>query len=193
MSHCHAMAEESDWPAGAGLTSTEAAARLARDGPNALPSADRVPLARMVATVLLEPMILMLLGAGSIYLVIGNVGEALFLLVSVLGVVALTLIQEHSALRALEALRDMSSPRALVVRDGRELRIASGEVVRGDLMVLHEGDRIAADGRLVEGQISADESLLTGESMPCQKMPSSQAPAADTSTQPAAGTSSLFA
>ena len=187
------MAEESDWPAGAGLTSTEAAARLARDGPNALPSADRVPLARMVATVLLEPMILMLLGAGSIYLVIGNVGEALFLLVSVLGVVALTLIQEHRAQRALEALRDLSSPRALVVRDGRELRIASGEVVRGDLMVLHEGDRIAADGRLVEGQISADESLLTGESMPCQKMPSSQAPAAETATQPVAGNSSLFA
>src|SRR5512133_3230388 len=109
-----------------GLTSAEAAARLARDGPNALPGTDRVPLARMAATVLLEPMILMLLGAGGIYLVIGNVGEALFLLVSVLGVVALTLIQEHRAQRALEALRDLSSPRALVVRDGQEQRIASG-------------------------------------------------------------------
>ena len=76
------MAEDFDGAAGAGLTSTEAAARLAREGPNALPSADRVPLARMIAKVVLEPMILMLLGAGGIYLVIGSVGEALFLLVS---------------------------------------------------------------------------------------------------------------
>ncbi|HMA06656.1 MAG TPA: HAD-IC family P-type ATPase, partial [Ramlibacter sp.] len=186
------MADDLQTPA-AGLTSPEAAARLAREGPNALPSADRVPLVRMIATVVLEPMILMLLGAGSIYLVIGNVGEALFLLVSVLGVVALTLIQEHRAQRALEALRDLSSPRALVVRDGQELRIASAEVVRGDVMVLHEGDRIAADGWLVEGQVSTDESLLTGESMPCQKLPSAPRPVADSATESAAGNSVLFA
>src|SRR5512141_2501178 len=118
MSSCRAMAD----PGAAlsrGLSSAQAAERLRLDGPNALPSAERLPLARMVAAVLMEPMILMLLGAGGIYLVIGNVGEALFLLVSVFGVVALTLIQEHRAHRALEALRDLSSPRALVIRDGR--------------------------------------------------------------------------
>ncbi len=177
----------------AGLTSAQAAERLRSDGPNALPGAERMPLARMVAAVLLEPMILMLLGAGGIYLAIGNIGEALFLLVSVLGVVALTLIQEHRAQRALEALRDLSSPRALVIRDGREQRIASGEVVRGDLMVLHEGDRIAADGWLVEGQVSADESLLTGESMPSQKMPSEPAPEREPAAATQAGDSALFA
>jgi Ca2+-transporting ATPase len=174
-----------------GLSSAQAAERLRLDGPNALPSAERLPLARMVAAVLMEPMILMLLGAGGIYLVIGNVGEALFLLVSVFGVVALTLTQEHRAHRALEALRDLSSPRALVIRDGREQRIASAEVVRGDLMVLHEGDRIAADGWLVQGQVSADESLLTGESMPSQKLPSANVPDAGASNP--AGDSVLFA
>ena len=187
------MAEAGALPRSRGLTSAEAAARLARDGPNALPSAERVPLARMAARVLLEPMILMLLGAGGIYLVIGNVGEALFLLASVLGVVALTLTQEHRAQRALEALRDMSSPRALVIREGRELRIASSEVVRGDLLVLHEGDRITADAWLVDGQISSDESLLTGESMPCQKMPSALPPEPDAGRQSGAPDSGLFA
>ena len=187
------MAEAGALPRSRGLTSAEATARLARDGPNALPSAERVPLARMAARVLLEPMILMLLGAGGIYLAIGNVGEALFLLASVLGVVALTLTQEHRAQRALEALRDMSSPRALVIREGRELRIASSEVVRGDLLVLHEGDRITADAWLVEGQISSDESLLTGESMPCQKMPSALPPEPDAGGQSGAPDSGLFA
>jgi P-type Ca2+ transporter type 2C len=175
-----------------GLTSAQAAERLRRDGPNSLPSAERLPLARMLSAVLMEPMILMLLGAGGIYLVIGNGGEALFLLVSVFGVVALTLIQEHRAQRALEALRDLSSPRALVIRDGRERRIASAEVVRGDLMVLHEGDRIAADGQLVQGQVSADESLLTGESMPSQKLPSARELDADEASA-RAGDSALFA
>ena len=187
------MAETGAWPPSQGLTSAEAAARLARDGPNSLPSAERKSLARIAAGVVLEPMILMLLGAGSIYLVIGNVGEALFLLFSVLGVVTLTLTQEHRAQRALEALRDMSSPRALVIRDGRELRIASSEVVRGDLLVLHEGDRITADAWLVDGQVSSDESLLTGESMPCQKMPSAQQPALEGAKESGAADSVLLA
>jgi Ca2+-transporting ATPase len=193
MSLFHSMAEADARPHSPGLTSAEAAARLARDGPNALPGAERKPFVRMVASVLLEPMILMLLGAGGIYLLVGSVGEALFLLVSVLGVVALTLTQEHRAQRALEALRDMSSPRALVIRDGRELRIASGEVVCWDLLVLHEGDRITADAWLVDGQVSSDESLLTGESMPCQKMPSPHQPGLDSAKEADAVDSGLFA
>jgi P-type Ca2+ transporter type 2C len=187
------MADAGGWPGRRGLTSQEAATRLATQGPNALPSSEHKPFFRMVGGVVLEPMILMLLVAGGIYLLIGDVGEAVFLLASVMAVIALTLTQELRAQRALEALRDLSSPRALVIRDGREQRIASGEVVRDDLIVLHEGDRIAADGWLVEGQIAADESLLTGEAMPSQKMPSPLPPEAERAVEAGAADASLYA
>ena len=86
-------------------------------------------------------------------------------------VIAITLFQEHKTQRALESLRDLSAPRALVIRDGEEIRIPGRDVVHGDLMILHEGDRIAADARLLEGELSVDESLLSGESVPVEKAP----------------------
>ena len=154
-----------------GLSSIEAAERLARDGPNQLPgSAPKSNLA-IVHEVLTEPMFLMLLAAGGIYLALGDKGEALFLLGSVFVIIGITLVQERRTQRALESLRELSAPRALVVRDGQERRIAGTEVVRGDLLVLHEGDRIAADARLLQGQLEVDESLLTGESVPVSKLP----------------------
>jgi P-type Ca2+ transporter type 2C len=153
-----------------GLTQVEAARLLVTEGQNALPGSEPKSLWRIVADVLLEPMFLMLLGAGSVYLLIGDTAEAIFLLGSVLAVIGLTLSQERKTQRSLEALRDLSAPRALVVRDGVELRIASREVVRGDMLVLHEGDRVAADAVLLHGQISTDESLLTGEAVPQDKL-----------------------
>jgi len=153
-----------------GLTSAEAAARLAADGPNALPSAARHGTLALALGVLREPMFLLLLAAAGIYLVLGDVHEALVLGVSILGVITISVVQERKAERALEALRDLSSPRALVVRDGERRRIAGREVVRGDLMILAEGDRVPADARLLEATgLAADESLLTGESLPVDK------------------------
>jgi len=146
-----------------GLDAQEAARRLAADGPNALPGSEAKPLLRIVGEVLAEPMFLMLLAAGGIYLLLGDTAEAAFLLVAVLAVIGLTLVQERKSQRALEALRDLAAPRALVIRDGAQLRIASREVVRGDVLVLREGDRVAADAVLLEGQVHTDESLLTGE------------------------------
>jgi P-type Ca2+ transporter type 2C len=154
-----------------GLTQTDAARILIAEGPNVLPGSEPKSLWRIVADVLLEPMFLMLLGAGTVYLLIGDTAEAIFLLGSVFAVIGLTLSQERKTQRSLEALRDLSAPRALVIRDGIELRIASREVVRGDMLVLHEGDRIAADAVLLQGQISTDESLLTGEAVPQDKLP----------------------
>jgi Ca2+-transporting ATPase len=154
-----------------GLSRDEAQGRLAADGPNALPGSEPKSLLRITAEVLAEPMFLMLLAAGSIYLAIGDAAEAAFLLLAVFAVIGLTLVQERKTQRALEALRDLSAPRALVVRDGVEERIASREVVRGDLLVLHEGDRVAADAVLLEGQLSTDESLLTGEAAPQVRLP----------------------
>jgi Ca2+-transporting ATPase len=153
-----------------GLSSTEAAERLAQDGPNQLPGSAPKSTLAIVREVLTEPMFLMLLAAGGIYLALGDKGEALFLLGFVFVVIGITLVQERRTQRALESLRELSAPRALVQRDGQERRIAGTEVVRGDLLVLHEGDRIAADARLLQGQLEVDESLLTGESVPVAKL-----------------------
>jgi P-type Ca2+ transporter type 2C len=154
-----------------GLTQDEAARRLLADGPNALPDSEPRSYLRIVADVIREPMFLMLLAAGTIYLLIGDKAEAVFLLAAVFGVIGLTISQERKTQRALEALRDLSAPRALVIRDGVELRIPSREVVRGDLLVLREGDRIAADSVLLDGRLSVDESALTGEAVPNNKVP----------------------
>ena len=154
-----------------GLDGATAARRLAEDGPNLLPGSTPKTLLAIVLGVLAEPMFVMLLVAGGIYLLLGDHAEALFLLAFVFVVIGITLAQERKTQRALESLRDLSAPRALVIRDGRELRIAGREVVRGDLLVLHEGDRIAADAQLVQGQLTVDESLLTGEAVPVDKLP----------------------
>ena len=161
-------------PARQGLSAAEAARRLATEGPNLLPGSAPKSTLAIVRDVVTEPMFLMLLAAGSIYLALGDRGEALFLLGFVFVVIGITLAQERKTQRALESLRDLSAPRALVIRDGQEQRIAGREVVRGDLLVLHEGDRIPADALLIEGQLAVDESLLTGEAVPVAKLPLAQ-------------------
>ena len=154
-----------------GLGHAEAARRLVEDGPNLLPGSTPKSMFAIVRGVLTEPMFLMLLVAGGIYLALGDRAEALFLLGFVFVVIGITLAQERKTQRALESLRDLSAPRALVIRDGEEIRIAGREVVRGDLLVLHEGDRIPADALLLEGQLAVDESLFTGEAVPVTKLP----------------------
>jgi len=148
-----------------GLSGAEAQRRLNESGPNTLPGGDRKPLHRIVLKVLAEPMFLMLLVAGALYLALGDRAEAAFLLAMIFAVIGLTLFQERRTQRALEALRDLSAPRALVIRDGQQLRVSGREVVPGDLLALHEGDRIAADAILLEGELEVDESLLTGEAI----------------------------
>jgi P-type Ca2+ transporter type 2C len=154
-----------------GLSDAEAAARLRTGGPNELPSADRRTPLRIAADVLREPMFLILLACGAIYLFLGDHQEALILLGFVIIVAVITLYQEQKTERALAALRDLSSPRAQVLREAKRRRIPGREVVWGDLLVLAEGDRVPADAALVEcHHLSADESLLTGESAPVRKM-----------------------
>jgi Ca2+-transporting ATPase len=153
-----------------GLTSSEAAARLAAEGRNALPAADRRSLLALSLNVVREPMFLLLVAAAAVYLALGDAHEAAVLAASIAGVVAITVAQERKAERALDALRDLSSPRALVVRDGERRRISGAEVVRGDLLILAEGDRVPADARLLDAAgLAADESLLTGESLAVEK------------------------
>jgi Ca2+-transporting ATPase len=149
------------------LSSTEAARRLAAEGPNALPAASERSILVIALQVLREPMFLLLVAAAGIYLLLGDRGEALVLAASIGVILVITIVQERKAERALEALRDLSSPRALVLRDGERLRIAGRDVVRGDLLLLAEGDRVPADARLAAADgLEVDESLLTGESLP---------------------------
>ncbi len=117
-----------------------------------------------------EPMLLLLLGAGLIYSFVGEVNDALMLLFFVFIVVGITFYQERKTERALEALKNMSSPRALVIRNGRQKRIPGREVVRDDILILREGDRVPADGVvLFSSNLLVDESLLTGESLAVRK------------------------
>ncbi|HYM01945.1 MAG TPA: HAD-IC family P-type ATPase, partial [Stellaceae bacterium] len=153
-----------------GLSSAAAAARLTADGFNELPGADRRTLPRIVGEVIREPMFALLLAGGVVYLALGDLQEALLLMAFASLSVTITVVQESRSERVLDALRDLSSPRALVVRDGEPRRIPGREVVRGDVIVLAEGDRVPADAVLLSCQdLQIDEALLTGESVPVRK------------------------
>ncbi len=153
-----------------GLSDAEAKARQASEGYNELPRPDQRTTLRIILEVLREPMLALLLGAGLIYLLLGDLKEAIILLAFACMSIAITVVQESRTERVLEALRDLTSPRALVIREGERKRIAGREVVRGDFIVLGEGDRVPADAVLVQSQdLQTDESLLTGESVPVRK------------------------
>ncbi len=156
--------------ASSGLSDAEAAARLAAEGLNELPSQKKRTILAIALSVLKEPMLLLLLAAGTIYFFLGDVKDALMLMTFVLVVIGITLYQERKTENALDALRGLASPRALVIRGGRRLRVPGREVARGDLVFLAEGDRVPADGTVKACvNLSADESLLTGESLAVRK------------------------
>ena len=129
-------------------------------------------------------MLMLLLGGGIVYLTLGDLEKSLILLAFGMVSIATAVVQQTRTERVLEALRDLTSPRALVIRDGERRRIAGREVVRGDLVVLSEGDRVPADGVLWQvDDLQADESLLTGESVAGRKVARSAA-MTDISAQP---------
>ena len=168
-----------------GLSASDAAGRLLADGPNALSAPRQRTPWRLLREVMGEPMFQLLLAAGALYLVLGDLGEALVLLAFVLLTALISLWQGLRTERALAALRDLTSPRALVIRDGRAQRIAGVEVVRGDLLVLSEGDRVAADARLLSANdLCLDESLLTGEAAAVAKQPAGAASSSTAAARP---------
>ena len=153
-----------------GLTDAEAQVRLARDGPNELPVSRPRGMLRLLGDVVTEPMFLLLVACGVIYLTLGDRNEALMLLGFVFVVMGITFVQQRRTERSLEALRDMSSPQALVLRGGKPRKVAGRELVCGDIVLLAEGDRVPADLDLIEtSNLSVDESMLTGESVPVTK------------------------
>jgi P-type Ca2+ transporter type 2C len=154
-----------------GLSVTMAADRLTQDGYNELPTADQRGFLRIIFEVMQQPMFALLIAGGIVYLLLGDQTEAIMLLLFAFLSVTITIVQESRSEHVLEALRNLASPRALVIRDGKRIHIAGREVVRDDLIVISEGDRVAADATLISSQdLLLDESLLTGEAMPVRKL-----------------------
>lgn len=158
-----------------GITENKASELLKRYGFNELPSAKSKSVGRIAFEVIKEPMFILLISCGSVYLLLGDYLEGNSLLCSVSVIIFISFYQHRKTENSLAALRQLSSPRALVIRDGAEIRIAGREVVPEDVIVLHEGDRVPADAILLEcNHLSIDESLLTGESVPVIKSEESE-------------------
>ncbi|MBS1622893.1 MAG: cation-translocating P-type ATPase [Bacteroidetes bacterium] len=153
-----------------GLSAAEASEKLKTHGYNELPSSRPKSILRIAWEVMKEPMFLLLISCAVLYMVLGDYKEGSMLLSSILIIIFITFYQYQKTEKALDALKKLSAPRALVIRDGQEVRIAGREIVPGDLIIVNEGDRIPADARLEEAtNLTIDESLLTGESLPISK------------------------
>ena len=164
------MEKNSDIENITGISEEDAARKLNEEGFNELPSQKKQGIFTIFINILFEPMLLLLLGSGLIYLVLGETNDALMLLFFVVVVVGITFYQERKSERALDALKNLSSPRALVIRNAKQRRIPGREVVREDIIILREGDRIPADGVVLFcSNLLVDESMLTGESLAVRK------------------------
>jgi P-type Ca2+ transporter type 2C len=153
-----------------GLSQKAASEILQKDGYNELPSSKPKSVFKIALGVVKEPMFVLLVACGTLYLVLGDIQEGLMLLSFVFVVMGIEFYQEKKTEKALDALKDLASPRAIVIRDGEAIRISGKEVVKGDIVVLQEGDRVPADALVLKNNnLLADESLITGESVPVRK------------------------
>ena len=162
MSHLHSPPE--------GLAEVEIERRFARYGPNELEAADRVSPWAVLLGQFKNVLIIILLIATAISAFVGHGVEAIAIAVIVLFAVVLGFVQEYRAERAIEALRRMAAPTVTVIRDGQEIEIPARQLVPGDLILLHAGDKVAADARLTESiNLQVEEAALTGESVAVTK------------------------
>jgi Ca2+-transporting ATPase len=153
-----------------GLTQQEVEQSRRKYGSNSLYIRPRRGLLRLLREVFSDPMFLLLLVACALYFTLGDLTEAWMMVGGVLFVVAIEIVQEYRSETALEALRQYAQPRVRVIREGRRQEIPAEEVVVGDLLVFEEGERLAADGVLIQqNDLSIDEAVLTGESLPVDK------------------------
>ncbi|MEY3346332.1 MAG: hypothetical protein RIR40_57, partial [Actinomycetota bacterium] len=153
-----------------GLTTEEARERLAKFGANELPTESKKSLFSISFEVIREPMLLLLIFAGAISFALAELLDGILLVSTVFIVLGISIFQSRRTENALQALKELTTPLGLVVRDGIEIRIASSQIVPDDLIVILEGDRVIADAKLVSASsLEFDESLLTGESVPVTK------------------------
>jgi P-type Ca2+ transporter type 2C len=153
-----------------GLSDEEAQARLQSFGPNELAAARKISPLLIFIRQFFNILILILIAATVISFTLGERLDAYVIMAIVLACAVLGFVQEYRAEKAAAALQKLAAPTATVIREGEEYTIPAREVAPGDLLVLHTGDRVAADARLLEAvNLMADEALLTGESHPAQK------------------------
>ncbi len=153
-----------------GISETQAQSILAREGENLIPSEAPKTLAKQILVILSEPMLILLIAAGVINFLLAEVLDALMLMVTVFIVLGISIYQSRRSEKALQALKELSAPTVKVIRDGTEKRISSKALVVGDLMLLSEGDRVCADATIISStSLAADESTVTGESVPVDK------------------------
>ena len=153
-----------------GLNTNEVNERIALYGYNELPSEKPKNVFGIAKEVIKEPMFILLIACGILYIVLGDLNQGLFLLSTIIIIIFITFYQYQKTEKALNSLKNLSSPRALVIRNGQEIRIPGREVVPDDVVILNEGDRVPADGILIKAvNLTIDESILTGESVPVFK------------------------
>ena len=153
-----------------GLTDSEVKSHIATDGYNELQGSKSRSFWTIILGVMKEPMFLLLIACSTLYMLLGDITEGFMLLGFVFVIMGIEFYQERKSEKALDALKDLASPRALVIRNNTEIRIAGREVVHDDIIVLQEGDRIPADATVLQSvNLLVDESLLTGESVPVHK------------------------
>lgn len=153
-----------------GLSDSEAAEKHTREGYNELPSSKSKSVCGIAWRIIKEPMFILLVACGTLYLILGDIQEGFMLLGFVFVIMGIEFFQERKTEKALDALKDLASPRAVVVRNGEEMRVAGREVVTDDIIVLREGDRVPADATVLSCvNLLVDESLLTGESVSVHK------------------------
>ncbi|MCL1794658.1 MAG: cation-transporting P-type ATPase, partial [Oscillospiraceae bacterium] len=147
-----------------GLTAGEARALQAKHGKNEISAQKNESFVKKVFGIIAEPMFLLLIGAATIYFILGEPLDALIMLAFVVGIISIEIIQEWKTDKTLKALKDLSAPHIMVLRDCKEMKIASADLVPGDIMIVHEGVKIPADGYVLKcSDLCVDESSLTGE------------------------------
>lgn len=148
-----------------GLTSAEVSAARATYGTNELQQHRQLNIFQRILHIFAEPMFIFLFVAASIYFLVGEFTDGVIMVLCVLFVCGIEFFQEQRTDKALEALNKLSDINIRVIRDGRQVMVSSKEIVVGDIVLLAEGDRVPADGQILEQQgLGLDESALTGES-----------------------------
>ncbi len=153
-----------------GLTQREAGERLRRDGRNEMKAARKKTPIESFLEQLNDPLIYVLIVAAVVSVLLGEISDAVIIGVVVVMNALVGMLQEGKARKALESLKKLTSPKAMVIREGRRMEIPAAELVKGDLVYLEAGCQVPADLRLTESaNLKIEESALTGESLPMEK------------------------
>ena len=155
-----------------GLTGAEVILSRAEFGTNTLDQKGSKNFLHILKDIFTEPMMILLAAACSIYFFTGETGDGIIMLAAIFVVAGISIYQETKSESAIKSLKKLTQPLTNVIRNGLKTEVPSDDIVAGDIMIIEEGQSISADGKIIESNdLSVDESLLTGESFPVEKIP----------------------